>query len=401
MKYLSKIGFLAVCILAIGFTACSDDEESGIAVTGVRASLESVTLEIGQEQALAATIEPSNATVQRYSWESSDKLVANVTNAGVVTGLTKGTANIILKTPRDGFTDTVKVTVRGPVVKVTGVSLDKTAITVKVGSTGQLTASVKPADATDKAVTWSTENQSIATVNSSGVVTGVTVGNTRVTATTADGGYKATAEVTVLAADIAVTGITLNKNKLELMEGDSEKLTVTIAPANATNQKVNWKSDDESIAKVDANGLVTAIAPGETRITAATEDGGFEAQAEVTVSEAKGIEGTYIGVVTMNGTPAGANAPVVIQYTSETTVSIDANASVMGGMLKLHVHGDALSITFADGIYTISGDAITDDFGYGPKSTKVDGTIDENGKIYLHLKITSITEKVEYNGQKK
>ncbi len=395
----SVINCLIALALVLCYTGCKDDEETDIPVTGITASVETLTLEIAQKETLTATIAPSNATVKRYSWESSDKKIVDVTNAGVVTAIAKGTANIILKSPREGFTDTIKVTVLGPVIKATGVKLDKTAMSIKVGSTGQLTATVSPTDATDKTVTWSSENNAIATVNSSGVVTGVAIGATNIVVKTTDGNFTATSAITVLTADVAVTGVSLNKNKLDLTKGSSEKLNATVTPANATNSKISWKSADINVATVDASGTVTAVGVGTTTITVTTEDGSYTAQAEVTVKEATGVAGIYSGTVTMDGNPAAANVQLEIKYTSETTISIDTRATVM--MIPLHIHGDAIPFTLTNGVYTISGTAITDNFGYGPKNTTINGTVDANGNISLTIKVDSISQTVGYSGKKK
>jgi uncharacterized protein YjdB len=221
-----------VLFLIVSATRCNDKSETYVPVTSITASIESVTLEIGQKESLTATINPSNATIQRYSWESSNSGVAAVDNSGVVTGLVKGTADIILKTPREGYTDTVKIMVLGPPI------------------------------------------------------------------------------------DVSV------------------------------------------------------------------------------------VEGNYSGVVTMNGAPVAADVPLEIQFTSQSTISIDTQATIMGGLMTLHVHGNSISITRNDDIYTISGNAITDNFGYGEKNTTINGTVHSNGTINLVIGIDSISETVAYNGQK-
>ena len=166
---------------------------------------------------------------------------------------------------------------------VTGVSLDKKELPLVVGQTQTLTATVAPDNATDKTVKWASSDAKVATVDSVGKVTAVAAGEAIITVTTTDGSFTATCTVTVSATTVAVTGVTLNKSTLELTAGDSEALTATVAPTGATNKAVTWSSNKESVATVDAEGKVTAVAAGEAIITVTTTDGSFTATCTVTV----------------------------------------------------------------------------------------------------------------------
>lgn len=173
----------------------------------------------------------------------------------------------------------------GVVYKVTEVKLDKTSLTLDVGESDTLTATITPSNATDQNVTWSSDNESVATVDQNGRVTAVAPGTATITVTTEDGNKTATCAVTVTAATVPVTGVTLNKTSTSLYVGDTETLTPTITPDNATNKNVTWSSDDTSVATVDASGLVTAVARGTAVITATAADGsGANASCTVTVS---------------------------------------------------------------------------------------------------------------------
>lgn len=168
---------------------------------------------------------------------------------------------------------------------VTGVTLPETA-EVSQGSTTTLTATVAPSDATNKNVTWSSSNISVATVDEDGVVTGILQGTATITVTTEDGSFTDECEVTVT-APVAVTGVTLNLNTASVAEGKTVTLTATVAPANAANKNVTWSTSDPSIATV-SNGVVTGVAAGTATITVTTADGGHTATCTVTVTEAKG-----------------------------------------------------------------------------------------------------------------
>ena len=171
-------------------------------------------------------------------------------------------------------------------VPVTGVTLNQTSISIVPGGGETLTATVTPADATNKNVTWKSSNEAVATVDANGKVTGVKAGTATITVTTVVGSKKATCAVEVINS-VNVTGVTLNKTTLKLGKGASETLTATIAPTNATNKKVTWTSSDPAVATVDASGKVTGVANGTATITVTTEDGGYTATCAVEVADIK------------------------------------------------------------------------------------------------------------------
>ena len=162
-------------------------------------------------------------------------------------------------------------------VAVTGVTVAPAALTLEVGQTGALTATVTPATATNKAVTWTSSAPAIATVDASGTVKGIATGTATITVKTADGGKTATCAVTVKAAaapPVKVTGITLNYSSITV-NGDLERvqLIATVAPATATDQSLTWTSSDASVASVDGAGLVTIRKKGKATVTAKANDG--------------------------------------------------------------------------------------------------------------------------------
>ena len=156
-----------------------------------------LSLNPGKGGTLTATITPDNATNQNVTWKSSDTKVATVDN-GLVTAVGLGTTTITVTTTDGDFKDTCTVTVTAPpTVSVTSVTLDKTSLTLDVGGSDTLTATVEPDNATNKAVTWSSSNENVATVQD-GVVTAVGAGKATITAAASDGsGKTATCEVTV------------------------------------------------------------------------------------------------------------------------------------------------------------------------------------------------------------
>ena len=239
-----------------------------VPVTGVTLDKAELTLEKGSTGTLKATVEPQNATNNTVTWSSSNEEVATVDQHGTVTAVRAGTATITVTTEDGGKTATCKVTVNAPqTVPVTGVTLDKAELTLEKGSTGTLEAKVEPSDATNKNVTWSSSNPEFATV-ANGTVTAVSAGEATITVTTADGGKTATCKVTVKPQNVLVTAISV-PSTATLYVGNTATLTATVTPTNATNQKVTWSSNNESVATVGTDGTVTAVSAG----TATAQDG--------------------------------------------------------------------------------------------------------------------------------
>ena len=158
-------------------------------------------------------------------------------------------------------------------IAVTTVSLDKNSLTLEIGENYTLVVTVSPSNATDKSVTWSSANSSVAVV-SGGRVTAKSEGTTTITAE-AHNGKKASCTVTVnkpAPEVIEVTSVSLNKTSLTLEIGASETLTATVLPSNATDKSVTWTSSDQAVATI-ANGKITTVGSGTATITATTSNG--------------------------------------------------------------------------------------------------------------------------------
>jgi uncharacterized protein YjdB len=254
--------------------------------TSVSLNKTTATLAPNATLQLTATITPSTATNQNLLWTSSNTGVATVDNTGKVTAVGIGAATITATT-LDGSnkTATCVVTVKA-VVAVTGVSLDETTLSLATNATQQLTATVAPSYAANKAVSWGSSSTSVATVSSAGLVTAVSVGTATITVTTEDGSRTATCAVTVTAAVISVTGVSLDKTTLSLALNATQQLTATVSPADAANKAVTWSSSNTSIATVSSTGLVKAVAAGTATITVTTQNGNKTATCTVTVSKA-------------------------------------------------------------------------------------------------------------------
>lgn len=177
-------------------------------------------------------------------------------------------------------------------VAVSSVALDKTTLEITVGETVTLKATVSPENATDKTVKWTSSDETIAKVDSKGVVTAVKEGSVKITATSEKYSTQtASCTITVKAATpskVLVTSIALNKTATEITVGSDETLTVSkVLPEDATDKTYTWSSADEEIATVDQNGKVTAVAAGTVKITATANDGSeVKGECAVTVTAA-------------------------------------------------------------------------------------------------------------------
>ena len=227
------------------------------------------------EQTLTATVAPADATDKTVTWKSSDATVATVDANGKV--VAKKAGEVTITATAGGVSGTLKITVsdKAPtVIPVQSVTVTGKQELVEGAST-TLTATVAPADATDKTVTWKSSDESVATVDKDGVVTAKKAGTVTITATA--GGVSGTLHITVTAKPVETVPVTSVEVTVEagttVSVGKTLQATATVKPGNATNKKVTWKSSDESIATVDANGVITAKKAGKVVITATSTDG--------------------------------------------------------------------------------------------------------------------------------
>ena len=281
-------------------------ESSPVLATGVTLNKTTLSLVKGSSETLTATVAPDDTTDTTLTWSTSNENVATVNNNGVVTAVGAGTATITVTTA-NGKTATCEVTVS---VLASGVSLNKNNLSLIKGSSETLTATVAPADTTDKTVNWTSSNTSVVTV-ANGTVTAVAAGMATITVTTANG-KTATCEVTV---SVLASGVSLNKNNLSLIKGSSETLTATVAPADTTDKTLTWTSSNTSVVTV-VNGTVTAVGAGTTTITVTTANG-KTATCDVTVS------------VLASGVSLNKNTLSLIKGNSETLTATVAPADAI------------------------------------------------------------------------
>lgn len=257
----------------------------GGAVTGVTVKPETITILVGAKTQLTGEPVPKWAVNPTMTWASQNKAIATVDDRGLVSALAEGETTITATTEEGSYSASSTITVT-PFIPVTAVTLDKNDIELELPKTitHQLTATVEPDNATNPNVLWRSYDETIATVDEYGKVTGIAEGETTVVVMSENGGLTDRAAITVTGY-IAVTGVTVAPEVLELAPAETGQLTATVEPEDASSKTISWASDDNEIATVNDNGLVTAVAEGTVYITVTTEEGSFADKCEVVVDE--------------------------------------------------------------------------------------------------------------------
>jgi len=275
--------FIFAMFAAIFLASCSIDPEtpsvpvSDISITKPKTGT-SLSLVNGTEYQIEAAVFPENATDKKISYSSSDKNIAAVNEKGLIFAKSVGTASITLKAA-DGVSKTISVTVTAARINVTEIAVPSTDenISIVKGRTHRLNATVKPDNATDKTLTYSSDHEDIASVDTNGLITAKKVGAAALTITAADGISK-TVNVTVTEAEVAVTDIEfdppLPAQPIELGIGQEYTINAKVRPDNATNKYVR----------------ITNNAPDYISVSDETVEGSKEGDAEVTVESASNPE---------------------------------------------------------------------------------------------------------------
>lgn len=293
----------------IMLTAC------GITVTAVHLP-DSVQVNVGATAETAATYETAQdadpaaqqaaADKIDWSWTIGDDSIATVDENGIITGV-KGGDTIVVVSSADGkMTAKCPVTVSQPLMAI---RMDDIDLQTNGQSSATINYTLVPADTTEDNVTLSVDDDSVARLDGNRIIA-VNNGETKITATC--GIVKTSAKVTVTTK---VEQIALSKTEGVLTVGNSVTVTATVTPDNATNATVNWTSSDETVATVDSNGKVTAVAAGSATITATSEsDGDVSADYALTVNKAAAKPATN-----HSGTGSSAGAATTPSYTAPST----------------------------------------------------------------------------------
>src|SRR5438034_116429 len=293
-----------------------------VPVAAVTVTPASVSVLQGQTVQLTATPRDANGnplTGRVITWQSSDNTIATVNGSGLVSGVAAG-GPVTMTATSEGQSGTATVTVT--VAPVAAVTVSPSAANIAITGTVQLTATPRDANGnplTGRAISWSSSNNNIATVNGSGLVTGVTAGAVAMTATSE--GRRGTASITVAGAPVA--SVTVTPPSASVPAGQTVQLTATLKDANGnvlTGRTVTWASNNTTVATVNSNGLVTTKVAGSATITATSE--GQSGTAAITV--------TPVPVASVTVTPASAGVAVgsTVQLTATPK---DANGNPLTG----------------------------------------------------------------------
>ncbi len=384
-----------------------------IPVESITLNQNSIKMSNGRTYQLTAAVAPANASFGDVVWSSSDSSVAKVDSNGLISSVGIGTAKITAASVDDPA-KFAECNIEVVPVMVEGLSLDKTKLNIMINTQKNIIPVITPVDAGNKTVTWSSDNESVATVDANGTVTGHAEGTATITASandTSNGAYSASCVVNVQTTPVNVAGVTLNKDTLNFKsdyfstankpaDAPVEKLIAQVTPIDATNEDIIWTSDNETVARVDAFGNVTALKSGNAVITATTADGNFTAACKVLVPVvSESFENRLAGdnwAVTM-GSAAPNSAGVFSSESTKEAANIDNN------VLKLSAGGNGIRASqkvFANPI--VNGKIIFDfDWNVGAPSASYGGQLsieDANNKRYLTLETNNNAEMTYSTG---
>lgn len=336
-----------------------------IPVDSIVVSQSTATLFAGTSLTLNANVMPLNASNPTVTWSSSNNALATVVDGQVTTydlPATTYPATVNITAIAGSQSATCTITLKDPTM-LTQLYLNKTTAAINVNDTLTLTATTAPSTATNKTLKWTSSNPSVATVDSTGKVTALTAGYTLIKAASTDGsGLSASCNVSVSTVNVLI--VTLNKSSLTLVEGNTETLTASIYPTNATVPTLKWTSSNTSVATVDSTGKITAKSlSGYAIITASSTDGSGKyaecyvvTQARVAVTGITINYGTSLDILYGDSTYLKATIfPSTATDTTVTWTSSNPNVATIDstGLLKSVALGETIITA------TVSGKSVT------------------------------------------
>ena len=409
-----------------------------VLVSSIALSPTSVTLNPNGTYKFNVTVSPSNATNKGVTWSSSNTNVVSVDQNGNIKALKDGTAKIRV-TAKDGSGKYAEASVtvessKPTNILVTGVSLNASTVKMYVGQSYQLIHTIKPSNATNKGVTWSSSNTNVVSV-SNGKIVGKSSGKARITVTTNDGRYSAYTDVTVInrpssnssssskpsssssSGSSISSSIDIIKDTIELNKGSEGKLEYKLSQ-DLTDSIIIWKSSNTDVAVVK-NGIVTAISDGEATITATINGKDIKDTCKIIVKklDLAGIvfedESLSISVgktlkLTLNALPSGADLPSLKWDVDNKDI---LSVSDEGVIKAINVGETIVTVSSMDGKYSASINIIVTPYVSEPIEINVEGydlNFDENIYSYTlkiknekSLKITSNVKDISIKGNDK
>ena len=317
-------------------------------VTEITLDRTAATMRESETLTLTAAISPSNAANKTLTWTSSNISVVRVSN-GYITAISPGTATITVLSS-NGKTARCTVAVQPSLVAVNGVTLDRTAVTINENESFTLNATVSPSNASDKTLTWTSSNTSIAKVYD-GYVVGISAGTTAVTALSSNG-RSAICTVTVQPLSVDVTGVTLDRTAVTIKSGEAFTLNAAVSPLNATNKTLTWTSSNTGVARVYDNGYVEGISAGTATVTVLSVNG-RTARCNVTVQPST----VEVSSVTFDRTTATIKSGELFTLNATVLPSDAANKTLMWtssniNVVQVHNGGYVVGISAGTAIIT-------------------------------------------------
>lgn len=353
-----KLGTVLIAASARGKDAFASVTVNPTPVASVRLSSTHRSMLVGEVAQLTAEALDAGGHVlsgRPITWTTSDASIATVTAGGLVTAVAVGGA--IITATSEGKTAVASITVS--VVAVAGITISPASSDLFVGQTTQLTAQLRDASGatlTGRAIIWSTNKATVATVTSQGLVTAVAQGTATITATSE--GKSASATVNV--SPQPVSAVILSPGQVTITVGQSTQLTVLVTDAQGqvlTGRTITYSSSNSTVATVSTQGVVTGIAPGTATITATSGGGTGTATVTVTPVPVASVSvtpsTTNVGVgatVQLTATPLDANGQPLTGRTATWTSGAPGLASVSSnGLVTGLAAGDAIIIATIDG----------------------------------------------------
>ncbi|MGE7120732.1 Ig-like domain-containing protein [Peribacillus sp. NPDC046944] len=351
-----------------------------VPVTGVSLHPDTLYMNIkDKDERLTETIKPSNATNKQVTWTSSNTKVAKVSGSGVVHSVSAGSTTITVTTKDGNFKARTTVIVSDPNIAVKGVSLNPNSLKLNINDKdAPLTATIKPSNATNKNVTWTSSNPSVATVSSSGLVHPVKPGTATITVTTQDGNFKDKVTVTVCDPVIAVSSVYLNPKIVTLtVDGEDATLKATIKPSNATNQELIWLSFNPKVATISSDGVVHAISPGVAIVKVFTKNGHYDwSLITVCASKLVPIKSLSLNPKNLDMTVGGKDATITATITPNNATNKNVVWSTSDPSIATVKNGIVHAVGPGTAIITVSTE---------------DGKLQDKAKVSVTVPVTGVS----------
>ena len=329
------------------FTVHSNNDNKKI-VSSIVSSTDKINLVIGGEAQIGMQMYPLYVP-QFIIWTSLDRNIATISNNGVVTGINHGKTKVIA-TAVDGTYKIIDVNVSEESIAIEKISINEKSLSLNIGESKIITTKIKPSNATNKKISWTSSDSNIVKVNDSGIAMGVSSGQAVITASINEGDSLAKIPVTVTEKVISVNvnDVSISSARVAIDVGSSSSIKANINPRNATNQKLIWKSGNDKIATV-SDGMIYGKSEGTTMVSVTTED------ANITKSILVMVNAVPLKAIALNKEKieigAESQVQLIVSYTPSnatykniTWTSSDSNIAIVdeNGLVTTKHKGSAI-----------------------------------------------------------